>query len=541
MIVSSNIRSKVRTAIALLQQKLSGHFSSLLPHMEFLLSEAVPIAGISYNHVRAHIYINPSWLETAHEGEVAGVLLHEALHFVFGHKYREEALPPHLRPTNSIESMLFNVCADYGINEFVRAMGFPLPKGAVDFQALKDIAKQLGVELTNEERGKPTEYYYTKFIHALRQNSSIALNLPQNFDEHIDDPELQEEQEQGQEGQTQGQGQDKQGQRQNGQKQKEKGQGQEGQRQEGEEEQEGKGQKGKQVQEGQEGQGQKKTKEKADFERLKAHMDELKENLLRELRENLKGQGYEGLGSMIKLDSERREVRVESVEQVLTQVLSGALKKLIKEGEEPVGLSKKTMRDISWGKNTVVNYRFNHEPKDKLRFVFVVDTSGSMSPKEVGNFLDMLVSLINHLNRFARSRFNLDLNRFLEITYMEADAKVSEIKVFNSAEELLSYVKHKDSYKGGGGTSFRPALEKVLSLEKPPEVVIYFTDGEEWDVKNYLSEIAKAFEKEDISLVFTLTQRGTEDALKQALEECNVGNISLTRFEGESPAVGMKP
>jgi len=227
--MNSNIRSKVRTAIALLQQKLSGNFISLLPHVEFLLSESVPIAAISYNQVRAHIYINPSWVETAHEREVAGVLLHEALHFVFGHKYREKALPPHLRPANATESMLFNICADYVINELVRALGFPLPKGAVDFKALKDIAKQLGVELTDEERGKPTEYYYTKFIHALRQNPSINLNLPQNFDDHIDDPELQQEQEQ-----------DRQEQNQKGQGQKGKGQGQAGQQEEGEGQEKGK-------------------------------------------------------------------------------------------------------------------------------------------------------------------------------------------------------------------------------------------------------------------------------------------------------------
>ena len=521
MIVSSNIRSKVRTAIALLQQKLSGNFSSLLPHMEFLLSEAVPIAGINYNHVRAHIYLNPSWLETAHESEVAGVLLHEALHFVFGHKYREQTLPPHLRPTNSTESMLFNICADYAINELVRAMGFPLPKGAVDFKVLKDIAKQLGMELTDEERGKPTEYYYTKFIHALRQNSSLALNLPQNFDEHIDDPEFQEQEQE----------QEKSGQ---GQKTKTRtGQGQKGKE----------GQEHEQGQEEQEGQGQDKQGQSASdkLDRLKAHMDELKDALLRELREKLKGQGKEGLGDIIKLDSERRKVRVESVEDVLRRLLLSALKKVVKEGDDPVDLSKRTKRNMALGKETTIGYKFNHEPKDKLRFAFIVDTSGSMSPEEVGDFLDMLVSSINHLNRFARSRFDVDLNRFLEIIYIEADAKVSEKKVFSEAAELLSYVKHKDSYKGGGGTSFKPALEEVLSLEKPPAAVVYFTDGEEWGVKNYLPEMAKVLEEKNISLVFTLTQRGTEDALKQALEECHIGNISLTRFERESPAVEMKP
>lgn len=531
--MNSNIRSKVRTAIALLQQKLSGNFISLLPHVEFLLSESVPIAAISYNQIRAHIYINPSWVETAHEREVAGVLMHEALHFVFGHKYREKALPPHLRPANATESMLFNICADYVINELVRALGFPLPKGAVDFKALKDIAKQLGVELTDEERGKPTEYYYTKFIHALRQNPSLNLNLPQNFDDHIDDPELQQEQEQD----RQEQNQKGQGQKGRGQWQKGTGQGQAGQQEEGEQQQEGEeqGQKGKQGQKG----GQKK--EKADLERLKAHMEELRENLLRELKETIKRQGYEGLGGAIPLRSERREVRVESVEQVLMRVLSYALKKKVKEGDDPVGIDKRTMRKLAFGKETTIGYRYKDEPKEKLRFAFIVDTSGSMSPKEVGDFLDMLVSLINQLNRFAKSRFDVDLNRLLEITYIEADVEVSEKKVFSEAGELLGYVKRKDSYKGGGGTSFKPALEEVLSSEKPPDVVIYFTDGEEWSVQNYLPEIAKKFEEMGTSLIFTLTQEGREDALKQTIEECGIGNIILTRFGRESPAVGLKP
>jgi predicted metal-dependent peptidase len=56
---------------------------------------------------------------------------------------------------------------------------------------------------------------------------------------------------------------------------------------------------------------------------------------------------------------------------------------------------------------------------------------------------------------------------------MTADAKVHEIAEIGKFDEIFNAVK----FKGGGGTDFRPAFNKIAKLGLCPNLLVYFTDG----------------------------------------------------------------
>ena len=98
----------------------------------------------------------------------------------------------------------------------------------------------------------------------------------------------------------------------------------------------------------------------------------------------------------------------------------------------------------------------------QLDLTVVVDTSGSISDKEVNEF----VSEIDAIKGQMQAR----------ITLLACDDKLSENApwVYESWESFEVPAE----MQGGGATDFRPAFEFAVQQSKQPDLLIYFTDAE---------------------------------------------------------------
>ncbi|MES9962026.1 MAG: VWA-like domain-containing protein [Candidatus Sedimenticola sp. 20ELBAFRAG] len=98
----------------------------------------------------------------------------------------------------------------------------------------------------------------------------------------------------------------------------------------------------------------------------------------------------------------------------------------------------------------------------QVDIVVALDTSGSIKEQEFGEFL----AEINALKGQVRAR----------VTLLACDATLSENGpwVFEPWEDFAL----PESFKGGGGTSFKPVFEWVDSAGFRPESLVYFTDAE---------------------------------------------------------------
>ena len=96
--------------------------------------------------------------------------------------------------------------------------------------------------------------------------------------------------------------------------------------------------------------------------------------------------------------------------------------------------------------------------KEAALLVLVVDTSGSISADILNEFASEIRDVVMLADRTI---------------VMTADAKVHEIAEIDKFDEIFNAVK----FKGGGGTDFRPAFNKIAELGLCPNLLVYFTDG----------------------------------------------------------------
>lgn len=89
-----------------------------------------------------------------------------------------------------------------------------------------------------------------------------------------------------------------------------------------------------------------------------------------------------------------------------------------------------------------------------------VDTSGSISKKELGAFANELRKVSGLIS---------------EVIVMSCDAKVNSFVIIRDMTNFADAVKQ---MAGGGGTDFRPPFEELRKRKITPEVFIYLTDGE---------------------------------------------------------------
>ncbi len=98
--------------------------------------------------------------------------------------------------------------------------------------------------------------------------------------------------------------------------------------------------------------------------------------------------------------------------------------------------------------------------KEGIKVVVAVDTSGSISSKQLGVFYNEMLSVRDSFGN-------------CELVVVMCDAEVTgEFKVVNH-DNILDKIK----FTGGGGTSFVPAVEYANEKHKDAASIIYLTDG----------------------------------------------------------------
>jgi len=97
----------------------------------------------------------------------------------------------------------------------------------------------------------------------------------------------------------------------------------------------------------------------------------------------------------------------------------------------------------------------------QINVVVALDTSGSVSDKELNAF----ISELNSIKGQVRAR----------ITILGCDDQIEDenIQTFEPWDNLLL----PDFYLGGGGTAYEPVFQWVDKLDIKPDLLIYFTDG----------------------------------------------------------------
>jgi len=107
--------------------------------------------------------------------------------------------------------------------------------------------------------------------------------------------------------------------------------------------------------------------------------------------------------------------------------------------------------------------------------VIVIDTSGSCEKELVRVFLEETRGILEQDRLFFRS-FCLHL--------IQCDNQIQQDDCIHSREEFEKYLEHLE-IRGGGGTDFRPAFERIEELRQRGELrdlqgILYFTDGCGW-------------------------------------------------------------
>lgn len=92
-------------------------FGALLMRLQLVEDNNIP----SFATDGTHLYYNEKFLGTLNDSELLFVLAHEICHVAFGHLWR----------TGSREHILWNIAADYSINEELKDCSFTPPKGAL--------------------------------------------------------------------------------------------------------------------------------------------------------------------------------------------------------------------------------------------------------------------------------------------------------------------------------------------------------------------------------------------------------------------------
>ncbi len=107
--------------------------------------------------------------------------------------------------------------------------------------------------------------------------------------------------------------------------------------------------------------------------------------------------------------------------------------------------------------------------------VIVIDTSGSCEKELVRVFLEETRGILTQEHLFFRS-FCLHL--------IQCDNQIQRDDCVHNKEEFEKYLEHLE-IRGGGGTDFRPAFERIEELRQRGELrdlrgILYFTDGCGW-------------------------------------------------------------
>jgi len=170
--------------------------------------------------------------------------------------------------------------------------------------------------------------------------------------------------------------------------------------------------------------------------------------------------------------------------------LESEIKEILESGKLPwymilrmfCGTAQKVVTGLTWKRE---NPRFADMPakkkSPKLHLALIIDTSASVSDKELSLFFNE----IDSINRSPMTK----------ITLIECDADVAHVQEYKGRRPAFAY--------GRGGTAFQPGLDYCYKMRPLPDGIIYFTDGE-----NFGEDV---IQRRPIPTIWVLTPRGESD------------------------------
>lgn len=156
-------------------------------------------------------------------------------------------------------------------------------------------------------------------------------------------------------------------------------------------------------------------------------------------------------------------------------------------------ITNEIISDFSWRKPNKKRLTYGYLPstiKENVEIVIAVDTSGSIGPEELTQFISEIVAIV-------RSTDNLKAH------IVECDAAIhQELEVSNGNIKKILDMKP----KGGGGTAFQPVLDYMADKRRNLQLLVYLTDGYGEKVKGNFP----------FDILWVLTKDGSDELIKDS-------------------------
>ena len=403
------------------------------------ITRKVPTLSVSRSGINCQLNINPDFWEQYDDDEQIALLQHELSHIALQHMFIDDSFSDH---------RLFNVAADCEVNSYIEN----LPINAMTAAALSN---QLGVSLQN---GLGTKKYYEEIQKSMQKQQAQAQNPQQPCNGGAggnDSSQQQENQNPSQSSSPSNATEDKEQQENNTQEEQNT--------QDNTEQTENNSQVKSQPQ---------PEKEQEEAERPQMYPDAL--SRLKPIDDHSTWKDFHNIPDANKqlISNNINSVLKQTAEQVekMHGTIPGEFSEIIDKLREkkPEVFNWKAYFRRLLGSIYDVNIRSTRrkqskrfegsagiQHKKKVSILVAIDTSGSVSEKELKEF-------------------------FSEIDYVyKAGARVTIIQCDTHINDVSEYDgKNIPTIKGRGGTSFDPPVDYYYKHRKEYATLIYFTDGE---------------------------------------------------------------
>lgn len=386
----------------LIKSPFYGLFCLSLPKR---VTNTIPTLAVAKKGINCELVINPDFWNEHTDDEQIALLTHELSHICLQHMFLSDSFK---------DSQLFNICADMEVNSYIEN----LPKSACK-------ASMMGLP-----DGQGTKYYYeqmTKKQQAQAQNPQKPCNGGKGGNSQQSSPQAPQSNEKKQEDKQQPQDQESQ-------------------------------------QKPQEKPSEKQESQYPDFvdEEMKPVDDHGLWKTFKDVPDATKQLMQNNIVSIVKHTAEQVEKQRGTIPAELREMIEKLKKK------KPEVFNWKAYFRRMLGSIYDVNIKSTRrkeskrfegaagiQHKKKVSILVAVDTSGSVSKKELQDFFSEIEWIYK-----AGAR----------VTIIECDAKINKIEEYDG--------KHIPEIVGRGGTNFNPPVNYYVKHKKDYASLIYFTDGE---------------------------------------------------------------